>query len=184
VATNSFGPSALATPSNAVSLGRVLVMPVLVIMVLDHGASWAAASLWLVLTATDLVDGWLARRQGSTRLGAFLDPLADKVVVLGVMCALISIGVFWWVPVTLIAAREAFLVIYRTSAARRGLSIPARGSAKLKTLVQNAAVAAALIPPLAGHPIVATTVLWLAVGMSAVSALQYLLDGRRVAQAG
>lgn len=184
MATQGFGPSALATPSNAVSLARVVVMPALVVMVLQSGATWPAFAFWVVLTATDLVDGWLARRQGSTRLGAFLDPLADKVVVLAVMGALIATGAFWWLPVALIAVREGGLVAYRTAAARRGLSIPARGSAKLKTVVQNVAVATALLPPTASHPLVATAVLWAAVALSAVSGAQYLLDGRRVAQAG
>jgi CDP-diacylglycerol--glycerol-3-phosphate 3-phosphatidyltransferase len=180
---SGFGPSALATPANAVTIGRVLATPVLIAMVIDGGPSWPAVVFWFVLSCTDGVDGWLARRQGTTRSGAFLDPLADKVVVLAAMVALVALGTFWWVPVAMIAIRELGLVAYRTSAGRRGISIPARQSAKLKTVVQDLAVGAALLPLTADHSSFATSVLWLGVGLTVFTGAQYLLDGRRVARA-
>ena len=92
----SFGPSALATPANAVTIGRLLISPFLLAMILQTGDSWPALVLWIVLAATDGVDGYIARRMGTTRSGAFLDPLADKVLVLGAMVALVMKGRFWW----------------------------------------------------------------------------------------
>ena len=65
-----------------------------------------ATLLWIVLCVTDGIDGWLARRQGTTRSGAFLDPLADKVLVLGAMWALVASDRFAVVPVILITVRE------------------------------------------------------------------------------
>ena len=56
--------------------------------------SWVALALWFVLCASDGIDGYLARRYGTTRSGAFLDPLADKVLVLGAMFTLVGRGVF------------------------------------------------------------------------------------------
>jgi CDP-diacylglycerol---glycerol-3-phosphate 3-phosphatidyltransferase len=176
----SFGPSALVTPANAVTMGRILVTPVLLASIVGNGASWPALALWVVLAATDGLDGWVARRHGTTRSGAFLDPLADKLLVLGAMVALVVRGTFWWLPVALIAVREVAISAYRSWVGRRGLSLPARQSAKVKTVVQDVAVGLALLPPLADRgPAVASTVLWAAVVLTLVTGVQYLLDGRR-----
>ena len=180
---DTFGPSALLTPANAITLARVAALPLFLAMALDQGAGWATVTFWFLLSCTDGLDGWLARRQGTTRSGAFLDPLADKVVVLAAMVVLISNGVFWWVPVALIAIREAGLIVYRSSLGRRGISIPARRSAKLKTVVQDLAVGCALMPAVADHPGIAKTVLWMAVCLTLYTGAQYLLDGRRVIDA-
>ena len=182
-APSGFGPTALATPANAVTIGRVVAMPILVAMIVHGGSSWAAVGFWFVISCTDGLDGWLARRHGTTRSGAFLDPLADKVVVLAAMVALVANGSFSWLPVMLIAAREFGLIAYRTSASRRGVSVPARPSAKLKTVVQDLAVGAALLPLLDDHPGVADTMLWCAVVLTLVTGFQYWLDSRKVANA-
>ncbi|MGH9282788.1 MAG: CDP-alcohol phosphatidyltransferase family protein, partial [Acidimicrobiales bacterium] len=108
-----FGPSALATPANALTVARVLVTPALLAIILDGGASWPALVFWIALCLTDWADGYLARRHGVTRSGAFLDPLADKVLVLGALFALVAKGAFWWLPVALITVREVAISIYR-----------------------------------------------------------------------
>lgn len=184
MATNTFGPSALATPANAITLVRVLALPVLVLLVVDDGAEWAALALWVVLAGSDCVDGWLARRQGTTRSGAFLDPLADKILVLGAMVALVAKGALWWLPVAIIAVREVALSAYRSYVGRRGVSVPARFQAKVKTWVQAIAVGLA-IAPVAGEAYEALrlTVLWAAVALTVVTGVQYLWDGRRVIRA-
>lgn len=181
MASVPFGPSALATPANAVTVARVVVTPVLLAMILGAGDSWPAFAFWIVLSGTDWVDGWLARRQGSTRSGAFLDPLADKFLVLGAMAALVAEGRFWWLPVVLTAVREVAISVYRSVMGRRGVCIPARRWAKVKTVVQQVAVAFALLPPTAGTPAVANVWLWAGVVLAAVTGAQYLLDARRVA---
>ena len=184
MSTSSFGPTALATPANAVTAARVLVLPVLIGLVIASGPSWGALALWFVLAISDVADGWLARRQGATRSGAFLDPLADKIIVLGAMAALVAKGIVWWVPVALIALRELAISAYRSYAGRRGISVPARLSGKVKTWVQDIAVALALVPATDdAFEAVVVTVLWAAVGMTLATGAQYLLDGRRVIRA-
>jgi len=178
--TAGFGPSALATPANAVTLARVAVTPVLLVMIVSGGASWPALVFWIVLSGTDWVDGWLARRQGTTRSGAFLDPLADKFLILGAMFVLVGEGVFWWVPVGLIAVREVAISVYRSWMGRRGISVPARWWAKVKTVVQQVAVALALAPITADRRVPANLWLWAGVGLALVTGAQYLLDARRV----
>jgi CDP-diacylglycerol--glycerol-3-phosphate 3-phosphatidyltransferase len=167
------------TPANAVTLARVAATPVLLAMIVAGGDSWPVAGVWLALTLTDGLDGFIARRHGTTRSGAFLDPLADKLLVLGAMATLVATGVFSWVPVALIAARELAISVYRSAAGRRGVSVPARTSAKVKTFTQDVAVGLALMPPTAARPWLAVAVLWLAVGLTLVSGAQYLLDARR-----
>src|SRR5262245_50166820 len=103
---NGFGPSALATPANAVTVLRLLLAPVAFGLIVDRPVSWLTWAVWAVLACSDGLDGYLARKHGTTRSGAFLDPLADKVLVLGGMVALVSIDRFWWVPVAIIAVRE------------------------------------------------------------------------------
>ncbi|HZN15199.1 MAG TPA: CDP-diacylglycerol--glycerol-3-phosphate 3-phosphatidyltransferase [Acidimicrobiales bacterium] len=179
MATETFGPSALATPANAVTLTRVAATPFVLAAIASRGASWVTVALWIVFAGTDGLDGYLARRHGATRSGAFLDPLADKFLVLGALFVLVAQDVFWWLPVALISARELVISAYRSILGQRGISVPARRSAKLKTLVQTFAVGFALLPVSAEHPLIATSVLWVAVVLTVVSGFQYLVDGNR-----
>ena len=180
---STFGPSALKTPANAITVARLLATPVLVVMILVHGPGWAPFGVALAIGLTDGVDGWLARRQGTTRSGAFLDPLADKAAVVGALCALAVKGEVSWLPVAIIAAREVWMSLYRVSVGRRGVSIPARSSAKLKTLVQGIAILLCLAPSVAPHRGVLGVAVWVAVAFTVATGAQYLLDGRRAAQA-
>ena len=74
----TFGPSALVTPANAVTVARLLAAPVYVVMLVVWGASWINVVVGIILAGSDGLDGYMARRHGTTRSGAFLDPLADK----------------------------------------------------------------------------------------------------------
>jgi len=176
-----YGPGALLTPANLITVLRLVASPVLLVMIVKNPTTWAAAAFWTVLAFSDGIDGSLARRHGTTRSGAFLDPLADKVLVLGAMFALVAAGRFWIVPVALIAARELAISVYRTQLGRQGLAVPARFSGKVKTVVQEFAVAAALFPVTGSHHLAATILLWVAVALTWVSGAQYLLDGRGAA---
>ena len=178
----TFGPSALNTPANAITVMRLLATPVLVAMIAVHGPGWAPFSVALVIGLTDGVDGWLARKMGTTRSGAFLDPLADKAAVVGALCAIAAKSEVSWVPVAVIAAREVWMSLYRIAVGRRGVSIPARASAKVKTLVQGVAVLLCLAPSVAPHHRVLDVALWVAVAFTVVTGAQYLLDGRRVSR--
>ncbi|HET6952736.1 MAG TPA: CDP-alcohol phosphatidyltransferase family protein [Acidimicrobiales bacterium] len=182
---SSFGPSALATPANAVTIARLVVAPALCALIVAAGASYPVLALWIVLAATDGLDGWLARRMGTTRSGAFLDPLADKALVLGAMWSVVAIDTFWWVPVALITLRELAISGFRSYWGRRGLAVPATFWAKVKTVVQAVAVGLALLPPVAdSQPWLAETALWLAVGLTLASGAQYVWEGSRATASG
>lgn len=176
----AYGPGALLTPANAITLARLAITPVLLSSIVETGDSWSTLALWILLAGSDGVDGWLARKQGTTRSGAFLDPLADKFLVIGAMFCIVASDTFGVVPVTIIAFREISLTLYRSYLGRRGVSLPARWSAKVKTVVQEMAVGFALLPLTANHaPWVAEAVLWLAVVLTVASGVQYLGDARR-----
>lgn len=184
----------LATPANLITLARIVASPLLFWLILrardDGGASWVAVGVAAVFAASDAWDGRLARNTGTvTPAGAFLDPLADKVVVLGSMACLATVGRVAWTPVALIAAREAAMSGYRVRCARRGVSVPARRSAKWKVILQGLAVILTLVPPLAaeGYPAREGFILavwWLAVAATAATGLAYFADGRRAARSG
>jgi CDP-diacylglycerol---glycerol-3-phosphate 3-phosphatidyltransferase len=175
----SFGPSALVTPANAVTITRLLLAIPLLMLIADTPSSYPATALWIILCITDGIDGYLARRQGATRSGAFLDPLADKVLVLGAMVTLVLAGVFWWLPVAIVGVREFTISGFRSFWGRRGLAVPATRWAKVKTVVQEIAVGFALLPLTADHRWVANTTLWIAVVLTVTTGVHYLHAGSR-----
>jgi CDP-diacylglycerol--glycerol-3-phosphate 3-phosphatidyltransferase len=176
-------PDKLATWANAITVGRLLLSPLMFWAIpSDNEGSWIAFLLWFVLCASDGIDGWIARRHGTTSAGAFLDPLADKVLVLGAMFTLVSTGVFWMVPVVIIAAREFIISVYRVLVGGKGISVPASKLAKYKTVAQQFAVAFAVWPVTAVDATWTWQItLWLAVVLALVSGAQYLWRARQLA---
>ncbi len=172
-----FGSSALATPANAITAARLLASPVLIVLVLMYGPDWVAVVIGALVFSTDGLDGWIARRQGTTSSGAFLDPLADKIVVLGVLYAFVYRGTISWIPVSLILLREVSMSAYRTIVARKGVSIPARPLAKIKTVTQDVATGLILLPVMKEHHLALVVMLWIAVALTIISGIQYLYDG-------
>lgn len=176
---STFGPTALATPANAVTIARLLAAPVFVAMIVIWGATWFNVAAGLVVAGSDGLDGYIARRQGTTRSGAFLDPLADKACVLAAMFTLCVQGHLPWLPVVLITIREVGMQVYRSWVGRRGVSIPARKSAKIKTLVQDLAIGTVIIPPLAHQHSLQVATIWFACALTLYTGAEYLIDGRR-----
>jgi CDP-diacylglycerol--glycerol-3-phosphate 3-phosphatidyltransferase len=179
-AVSVLGESRWALAANSLTAFRFGMAPVLALMIYYRNPWWASFWLGWFLGGTDVVDGSLARRATPTRLGAFLDPLADKVVVLLAGYSLVAIGRFPLLPLVIITVREVGIMGYRAYWTRQGLAIPARTSAKYKTLVQGIALAAAMCPPLEPYPWIADSLLWLAVVFTIVSGLHYVVDGRDV----
>ncbi len=173
----NYGPDAIATPANFVTVARILMSLPLFALMSRRVDTWPVFLAWFALCSTDGIDGIIARRQGATRSGAFLDPLADKILVLGAMFMLVSKNAWWFLPVLLIAVREIAISMYRSYAGKRGISIPARYWAKIKTIVQQFAVAGATCPLVARHSLTPSKVLlWAAVALTLWTGAQYFLD--------
>ena len=169
-------PSSVKTWANLVTVARVLIAPFMFLLIPDTpGGSWVAFGTWFLLCSSDGVDGYLARRHGATTLGAFLDPLADKVLVLGAMFFLVSHDVYWIVPVSIIAARELLISLYRTFVGAKGVSVPASKIAKCKTIAQQLSVGFAIAPLTAlNAKWLWNGLLWISVVLALVSGGQYL----------
>jgi CDP-diacylglycerol---glycerol-3-phosphate 3-phosphatidyltransferase len=172
-----FGEAAILTPANLVTIARLLLTVPTVLLIADHGSSWLTVSLWFVLACTDRLDGWLARRDGTTRSGAFLDPLADKFLVIGGFAALGVTGDFSWLAVAIVAVREVGISMYRSLAARRGISLPAQQWGKWKAFFQFLAVGVVLFPPTYEWATIHDVILWIAIVLTVVSALDILRHG-------
>jgi CDP-diacylglycerol--glycerol-3-phosphate 3-phosphatidyltransferase len=172
-----FDQSALATPANFVTITRILVAIPTLLLIRRDGSSWLTVGLWFAITSTDSLDGWLARRDGATRSGAFLDPVADKLIVIGGLAVLADRGVFPWWPVLLIAARELGISMYRSVAGRRGIVLPAQRLGKYKAFTQYLAVGFVLLPITADYIGLQNAMLALATVLTVVSGLQIVRHG-------
>jgi CDP-diacylglycerol--glycerol-3-phosphate 3-phosphatidyltransferase len=174
-------PSAVKTWANLVTVARVLIAPIMFLLIPEKpGGSWVAFGLWFVLCSTDGIDGYLARRHGATTVGAFLDPLADKVLVLGAMFFLVNSHVYWIVPVIIIAARELAISLYRTFVGAKGVSVPASKIAKFKTVAQQLSVGFAIAPLTAiDSKWLWNGLLWISVVLALISGGQYMWRARR-----
>ena len=144
----------LWTPANVVTLLRICGVPVFVIALIspwplwlpfwsDAGTfkEWVAAGIFIVLAATDGLDGYLARSRGEiTNFGKFMDPLADKILVAAALLALIELGVLpSWVAL-IILTREFIVSGIRMVAATQGVVMAASWYGKLKTVSQIVAL--------------------------------------------
>lgn len=176
---SQFGPGALLTPANLVTLARIALAPLAFWMIIDQQSSWPLVALWFVITTSDFIDGHLARKQGPTRSGAFLDPLADKVLALGGLWAMVIAGRFLWIPVVLITVREVLISAFRSYWGRKGLAVPASKVAKVKTFLQFGAVGWVTWPWFTEITWLADGFLWAAVVVTWVSAIQYLMAGSK-----
>lgn len=172
------GRSRYALAANALTVSRFVLSPVMAWLIVRSNPTWLNFGFGWLLGATDFVDGKLARHAKPTKFGAFVDPLADKLVILLGGWALVHIGRFPAWPIVVIAIREIGIQAYRTYWGKRGLSIPARTSAKYKVFAQAVALSAALLPPLEPYPWVADWLLYLAVAFTVITGIQYVLDGR------
>jgi len=133
----------LLNAPNLLTLGRMALVPWFLYLLSyeNRHNSFLAAAIYSVAALTDWVDGWLARVSGKvTTLGKFLDPLADKVIVLSALVMLVRLGrAPVWV-VVVIVAREFLISGLRTVAATEGLVISASQGGKWKTSLQLTAI--------------------------------------------
>ena len=124
-------------------------MPVVVLLLVagSSGARWSAGVVFLVGAATDGVDGYLARRwHVQTKTGQWLDPLADKALVAAPIITLAAQGEFPVWAAVLILGREAVVAVLRVLLGVRGRSMPASFPAKVKTVLQLAAITLYVLP--------------------------------------
>jgi CDP-diacylglycerol--glycerol-3-phosphate 3-phosphatidyltransferase len=143
-------PGRATSLPNLLSLFRIGLVPVLVVILFWPGRSARAiaGALFVIASLTDFFDGWLARRSGITTLGKFLDPLADKLIVVAALIMLAAVPpeprVPAWMAVA-IACRELAVTGLRGVAAQQGVVMAAEALGKYKMIFQIFAVTGLLV---------------------------------------
>jgi len=130
-------PASIGTPANLLGIARIAATPVVIVLMLigSPGMGIGAFVLFALAAVTDFLDGWVARRRGEVSpLGVFMDLTADKVLVSGVLVAMVEVGLLPTWMVATILVRELVIAGVRQMAAAGNVVIAARALGKAKTL--------------------------------------------------
>lgn len=180
----------LSSLPNVLTLSRILAVPLLVALMWNAG--WlgylVAFALFCVAGATDYLDGYLARAQGTvSKLGIFLDPIADKIMVAGAIIMLVENGIVrgWSViAAIIILLREITVSGLREYLAGIQVSVPVSALAKWKTAFQMIALGALILAGAAEQVIrwlpayeVGVACLWAAAILTLVTGYDYIRVG-------
>ena len=168
------------------SLGRIALIPIVVVLTVDEPAArWLAFVVFVVGALSDLVDGYLARRHAmTTATGAWLDPLSDKLFVIVPAIALSMQEEFPWWATAVIVLREVAVSVLRWRLDQRGVSMPASRAGKAKTFSQVSAVGLSIAPLSSGWDPLVTTIVVVAVVLTIASGLEYLFTTRHRLETG
>ena len=166
---------------NVLTVIRILLVPVLVVALLaktDNG-DLLAAIVFALASVTDAVDGYLARSRNSvTTFGKLMDPIADKLLIVGALVALVSLNrLDAWVAMVIIAREFAVTVLRAAAGAQQGLVIPASPFGKLKTVAQVLMVM--VLIAVGGRPLWVNILVYLTVVITVLSGLDYFFGLRR-----
>lgn len=172
--------------ANKITLSRIFMVPVFMIFLLGNFPSgrYIALGIFVVASLTDWLDGYLARKYSLiTKFGQFMDPLADKVLVMAALIGFVEMGDLpSWVPV-LILTRELLISIFRAVAASEGIVIAASKWGKYKTVSQMIMIILLLLEnyPFAQWGIPMDWIfIWLAVIMTLISGGDYIYKNKAV----
>lgn len=169
---------------NWITVARIALVPVFVVFAYGDKDTRALGTLIFVGAAlSDFLDGYLARRWRLTsRVGEFLDPLADKLLIGAALVVLVDAREFpLWAALT-VAGREIYIQIFRTRVVRAGGEMPASWWGKAKTLLQTVMVSWWLLPGDVGF----LHWFWLVAAVAATlwSGYEYVTRARRAERVG
>lgn len=158
---------------------RIFLAVVIIALLFSHWtwAGWVSAVIFCIASATDWLDGYWARRyQAESVMGQFMDPIADKLLVLPVLIMLLELGRIDPFIVIILASRDIFIGGLRSVAAANNVVIAAKPFGKWKTGFQMISIPMLLIyTPVFELPLAKMGVigLWISVLLSLVSGIQY-----------
>jgi CDP-diacylglycerol--glycerol-3-phosphate 3-phosphatidyltransferase len=168
---------------NSLTLLRIFLVPFLVVVLLTkfYGREFVGLSIFLVAAVTDFFDGYIARRSKKiTRLGALLDPIADKLLMSAAFISLVELGLAPAWMVVIIIGREFAVSGLRSIAAQQGVTIAASPLGKSKMISQVVAIALLILHPQLGEfTILGKLALWLVMLFALVSGIDYFLKFSR-----
>jgi CDP-diacylglycerol---glycerol-3-phosphate 3-phosphatidyltransferase len=162
---------------NSLTLLRIFFVPLLVVLLLTNEQDmelWAVA-VFLAAALTDLLDGYLARRNSQvTRLGILLDPIADKLLTSSAFISLVALHLAPAWIVVIIIGRELSVTGLRSIASSEGIIIQASDLGKTKTAFEVIAITViALVPHFPKLEVLGKVLLWLVAWFAVASAVQY-----------
>ncbi len=167
------------TLPNGLTIVRILAIPIILFLLFDPDPVYRLVTtvIFLLVAVTDTLDGYLARRRGMvTTLGKFLDPLADKLLIVAALIALIPTrGIPAWMVIVIIG-REISVTGLRGIAVSQGIVISASTLGKRKTFFEVVSISFLI---LGGDPYPAIlrqagmVVLWVAMGLAVISGIDY-----------
>lgn len=162
---------------NALTLLRIFLVPFLVVVLLTKfdGREIVALAIFLLATATDFFDGWLARRRGEiTTLGTLLDPIADKLLISAAFISLVELNLVPAWMVVVVVGREFAVTGLRSIAAGQGILISASGWGKAKMTSQITAVSLLILSERYEWFLLPGKIaLWIVVAIAIISGAQY-----------
>lgn len=176
---------------NLITIGRLFLIPPVLWLIdpVDPIANFIAALLFAAASGLDILDGFLARRQGLvTVFGKFVDPLADKLMAMAVMVYLVQTGLLPPWLVVLMLGRDFYISGLRSVAANSGVVIAAGEGGKMKTVFQLIGICCVLaryayrLPGTDAHVdflLLGMGFLYISLALSLGSAIQYTLEFRR-----
>lgn len=168
---------------NKLTMFRVILIPFFIVFLLvpiTPYDKWIALAIFIIASLTDLLDGKIARKYNLvTNFGKFMDPLADKLLVCSALICLIELNKIPSWMVILIIAREFVISGFRLIASDNGVVIAASYFGKFKTTFQMIAVCL-MIADIAALKLVTDIVLWIAVVLTVVSLIDYLIKNKDV----
>jgi CDP-diacylglycerol--glycerol-3-phosphate 3-phosphatidyltransferase len=167
---------------NVLTMLRIMLVPVLVVALLGNTPSGdvLAAVVFALASLTDFIDGYLARSRNSiTTFGKLMDPLADKLLIVGALLSLVSLHRLEpWVAMVIIA-RELAVTMLRMNATQSGVVIEASMFGKVKTCVQIAAILAVIA--VHEQTLWVSLLVYLMVAVTVLSGLDYFRRATRPA---
>lgn len=172
--------------ANKITILRILLIPVFLYVLLSNMPNnfIIALVIFVIASFTDFLDGYLARSMNLvTKLGKFLDPLADKLLVIAAMVAFVEIGMLSSVVVLIIISRELIISVFRAIAASEGIVIAASWWGKLKTNSQILMIVILLLKdyiPVAVQSILNPTIIVIATLFTVLSGVDYILKNKEV----
>ena len=169
---------------NKLTVLRVIMIPFFVVFMLtDLGGKYGnyiALAIFAVASLTDLLDGKIARKRGLvTNFGKFMDPLADKLLVCSALICLVEMDRLAAWMVIVIIAREFIISGFRLVASDKGVVIAASWWGKFKTTFQMVMIVL-MIADIAALSIVTQIVMWIALILTVVSLVDYLVKNKDV----
>ena len=168
---------------NKLTMFRVILIPFFIVFLLipiTPYDKWIALAIFVIASLTDLLDGKIARKYNLvTNFGKFMDPLADKLLVCSALICLIELDKIPSWMVIIIIAREFIISGFRLVASDNGVVIAASYFGKFKTTFQMLAVCL-MIADLPALHVVTQVVLWIAVILTVVSLIDYMVKNKSV----